>query len=54
VPEGVLRKSFLRDGEYLDQALFAIIGDDWRASRDTSSHTSRDRWAEPPIFATMH
>jgi ribosomal-protein-alanine N-acetyltransferase len=54
VPEGVLQKSFLRDGEYLDQVLFAIIADDWRASRHTSSHTSRDRWAEPPIFATMH
>jgi RimJ/RimL family protein N-acetyltransferase len=62
VPEGVLRRSFLRDGEYLDQALYAIIEDDWRASRDTSSHTSRhtsshtsrDRWAQAPIFATMH
>jgi RimJ/RimL family protein N-acetyltransferase len=54
VPEGVLRRSFLRDGEYLDQALYAIIEDDWRASRHTSSHTSRDRWAQAPIFATMH
>jgi RimJ/RimL family protein N-acetyltransferase len=62
VPEGVLRQSFLRDGEYLDQVLYAIIGDEWRASRDKSSHTSRDSsnhtsrdtWSQTSIFATMH
>jgi RimJ/RimL family protein N-acetyltransferase len=56
VPEGVLRKSFLRDGEYLDQVLYAIVEDDWRASRrrDTSTHVSGDAWAHTPIFATMH
>jgi RimJ/RimL family protein N-acetyltransferase len=32
VQEGVLRKSFLRNGEYLDQALYAIVEEDWRAS----------------------
>ncbi len=31
VPEGVLRKSFLRHGQYLDQILWAIVEDDWRA-----------------------
>ena len=31
VEEGVLRKSFLRNGEYHDQTLWAIVGDDWRA-----------------------
>jgi RimJ/RimL family protein N-acetyltransferase len=31
VREGVLRKSFLRNGEYLDQALWSILRDDWRA-----------------------
>jgi RimJ/RimL family protein N-acetyltransferase len=30
VQEGVLRKSFLRNGEYHDQALWAILADDWR------------------------
>ncbi|HZR23411.1 MAG TPA: GNAT family N-acetyltransferase [Vicinamibacterales bacterium] len=30
VQEGVLRKSFLRNGEYLDQTLWAILEDDWR------------------------
>jgi RimJ/RimL family protein N-acetyltransferase len=40
VPEGVLRKSFLRNGEYLDQVLYAIVEDDWRATRDTSAQTS--------------
>jgi ribosomal-protein-alanine N-acetyltransferase len=30
VEEGLLRKSFLRNGEYVDQFLFAILRDDWR------------------------
>jgi ribosomal-protein-alanine N-acetyltransferase len=30
IEEGVLRKSLLRGGQYLDQALFAIVRDDWR------------------------
>jgi RimJ/RimL family protein N-acetyltransferase len=46
VPEGVLRKSFLRNGEYLDQVLYAIVEDDWRASRVTS--------AQPSTFAIVH
>ncbi len=33
VQEGVLRQSFLRNGQYLDQVLYAIIEDDWRALR---------------------
>jgi ribosomal-protein-alanine N-acetyltransferase len=33
VQEGILRKSFLRNGEYLDQVLYGVIEDDWRASR---------------------
>jgi [ribosomal protein S5]-alanine N-acetyltransferase len=33
VQECLLRKSFLRNGEYLDQALFAILDMDWRSSR---------------------
>jgi RimJ/RimL family protein N-acetyltransferase len=36
VPEGILRKSFLRNGEYLDQVLYTIIADDWSQSRDAS------------------
>ena len=43
VQEGVLRKSFLRNGEYLDQALFAIVEDDWRASRETVRQTYQPR-----------
>ena len=31
VKEGVLRRSFLRHGEYHDQALWSIVRDDWRA-----------------------
>ena len=33
VQEGILRKSFLRNGEYLDQALWAIDSDDYRSRR---------------------
>ena len=33
VQEGVLRKSFLRNGEYLDQTLWTILDDDWRTSK---------------------
>lgn len=32
VQEGILRKSFLKDGEYLDQALWTILDDDWKAN----------------------
>lgn len=37
VQEGILRRSFFKDGEYLDQGLFAIVDDDWRASRRSST-----------------
>jgi RimJ/RimL family protein N-acetyltransferase len=33
VSEGLLRKSFLRDGEYLDQVLWAIVAEDWMYAR---------------------
>jgi RimJ/RimL family protein N-acetyltransferase len=35
VQECVLRKSFLKDGRYLDQVLYAILDVDWRRSRET-------------------
>jgi RimJ/RimL family protein N-acetyltransferase len=35
--EGVLRKSFLRNDEYLDQTLWTILASDWQLIRDTSS-----------------
>ena len=31
--EGILRKSFLRHGEYLDQALWTILDEDWKQQR---------------------
>ena len=31
--EGLLRRSFVRHGEYLDQVLWTILDSDWRASR---------------------
>jgi RimJ/RimL family protein N-acetyltransferase len=33
VQEGILRKSFLRGGKYLDQALWAILQEDWYRSK---------------------
>jgi RimJ/RimL family protein N-acetyltransferase len=33
--EGVLRKSFLRNGEYLDQSLWTILAEDWLAATAT-------------------
>jgi RimJ/RimL family protein N-acetyltransferase len=33
VQEGVLRRSFLRNGEYLDQTLWSILSEDWRVAK---------------------
>ena len=33
VKEGVLRRSFLRNGKYLDQALWSIVREDWRQAK---------------------
>jgi RimJ/RimL family protein N-acetyltransferase len=33
IPEGILRKSLFRNGEYLDQALWTILDEDWHAMR---------------------
>jgi RimJ/RimL family protein N-acetyltransferase len=37
VQEGVLRKSFLKNGEYLDQMLWTILDEDWKAKTVWSS-----------------
>jgi ribosomal-protein-alanine N-acetyltransferase len=34
VQEGTLRRSFRRNGQYLDQALYTIVDDEWRAASD--------------------
>ena len=34
--EGILRKSFLRNGQYLDQALWTILDEDWKQQRVVS------------------
>jgi RimJ/RimL family protein N-acetyltransferase len=39
VQEGVLRRSFLRDGVYLDQILWTLLVDDWRRARSAWSQT---------------
>jgi RimJ/RimL family protein N-acetyltransferase len=33
VQEGVLRRSFLKNGQFLDQMLWSILGEEWRAAR---------------------
>jgi RimJ/RimL family protein N-acetyltransferase len=33
VQEGLLRRSFLRDGRYHDQVLWSILAEDWRLQR---------------------
>jgi RimJ/RimL family protein N-acetyltransferase len=33
VPEGVLRRSFLQNGEYVDQALWTVLDEDWRQAK---------------------
>ncbi len=40
VPEGRLRGSFLRNGQYLDQALYAILDTEWRARADAARRAS--------------
>jgi ribosomal-protein-alanine N-acetyltransferase len=46
VQEAILRKSFRRNGQYLDQVLYAIIEDEWRDSRDAVIRR--------PAFAQVH
>jgi len=36
VQEGVLRRSFLKDGQYYDQILWSILREDWRRQRRDS------------------
>lgn len=33
VQEGIMRRSFLRDGQYHDQVLWSILAEDWRLQR---------------------
>ena len=46
VQECLLRGSFLRNGEYLDQALYSILDSDYRASSDM-------RWPSP-VAVSVH
>ena len=41
--ECILRKSFSRNGEYLDQFLYAILQDDWGAWRAAAPRALRVR-----------
>lgn len=36
VQEAILRRSFFRNGEYHDQVLWSILGEDWRMQRATA------------------
>ena len=35
VQEGVLRRSFLSNGQHLDQMLWSILAEDWRRTKAT-------------------
>ncbi len=41
VQEGVLRRSFLRNGEYLDQVLWSVLASDWREAKLTDGPRTR-------------
>src|SRR5215217_5969909 len=41
VQEGLLRKSFLKDGEYLDQALWTILTDEWQPRQKWAAGNAR-------------
>ena len=40
VQEGILRRSFLKNGEFLDQILWSILGEEWRQKRALVRHGS--------------
>jgi len=46
--EGVLRHSFFRDGDYLDQVVWSILGEEWLARRDTTGR-SQQSWASTAV-----
>jgi ribosomal-protein-alanine N-acetyltransferase len=46
VQECVLRRSFLRNGEYLDQALWTILEEDWRAEMEGDLAA----WDDPAVL----
>jgi ribosomal-protein-serine acetyltransferase len=33
IQEGVLRRSFLKDGQHLDQMLWSILNEEWRQAK---------------------
>jgi ribosomal-protein-alanine N-acetyltransferase len=39
--EGILRHSFLRDGEFLDQVLWSILPDDWKRQQEKTPRGAR-------------
>jgi len=41
IQEGILRRSFLRNGDYLDQILWTILDEDWNRARDVTAPHER-------------
>jgi len=41
--EGVLRHSFFRNGDYLDQVVWSILKEDWRKRRQETIHLGLER-----------
>ena len=42
VQEGLLKRSFLRNGEYLDERLWTILDEDWRLAKLVSENPNSD------------
>ena len=51
VQEAVLRRSFVKDGEYLDQALWTILRDEWQMTRTRLKPRVIPR---PPLKRIIH
>ena len=56
VREAVLRQSFLRNGEYVDQALWSIVREDWRQAKAVwgSDHSLSKQLSHLRIHIVTH
>lgn len=46
--EGVLRRAFFRDGDYLDQVVWSILREDWQTRHRTTGRTHHS-WASAAV-----
>ena len=48
VQEGILRRSFLKNGEFLDQMLWSILAEEWQQAKALWSRASSTRPSDLP------